>query len=739
MTLSVLILICLMGVAPEASTRELLSRHCLDCHESPRPKAGLDLEAAFENPADVPAATWSLIELHLRGRTMPPAKIRQRPADADYQSLIAWVESMKPSNGPRDVTLRRLNETEYQNTIRDLFGIEFNSDAFFPDDDIGYGFDTIGDVLTMSPLLTERYLDAAERIAAEVVRDPGDPRLSLLRVEPGQLRATGRGQAGGGGVRMNSRGAAAADFELVSAGPYRIRYGAWGQQAGDEPVRLAVRHGGKRIVVHDVPEVASDPGVREVEVELPAGQATIEVAFINDYYKPEHPNPSQRDRNAVVTWIELEGPLDQPIVDVFQSSLPSTPQDPEAWVDVVLADVLPRLWRGPVAADDRRALVALAVDVNENGASREQLLRTALTAALVSPRFLYRLEVSPGAEPVPLEPHELATRMSYFIWSSTPPDWLMQAAERGSLATKDGRHEAVARLLEDPRSVSIAENFATQWLQIRDLPDRTPDPARFPGVNREVLESMQQETILFFDELVREGHPVDDLLVANFTYMDDQLADHYGLSDLDVSKFQRVALEDIAHRGGVLNHAAIMTATSNPTRTSIVKRGKWVLEALLDQPPPPPPPGIDGLAEDGGDTTASLREQMEKHRADPSCAACHVRMDALGFALESLDAVGRWRDSDESGPVDSRGELPDGRIINGPLELRDVLVDDPALERSLASHMLIYALGRGLSSADEPAIRNLLDRLEADPSLRSLVHEIVELEIFRMRPGDLPL
>ncbi len=730
---------CLLGVAPEASTRDLLARYCLDCHESPRPKGGLDLAAAFDDPSIISATTWSSIEFHLRGRTMPPVKIRRRPSDVDYQSLLAWVDASKPSSGPRDVTLRRLNETEYRNTIRDLFGMEFDSDAFFPDDDIGYGFDTIGDVLTMSPLLTERYLDAAERIAAEVVRDPGDPRLSIIRVESDQLRATGRGRAGGSGVRMNSRGAAAADFELVSSGPYRIRYEAWGQQAGDEPVRLEVRHRGKRIVVHDVPEVASEPGIREVEIDLAGGNLTIEVAFINDYYKPEDPDPTQRDRNAVVTWIELEGPLNQPIVDTFQSSLPLVPQEPEVWVDVVLEDWLPRLWRGPVAVDDRKALVRLAVDVNEDGTSREQLLRTALTAALVSPRFLYRLETSPGSEPSELKPHELATRMSYFVWSSSPPDWLMASARRGDLSTASGRSAAVDRLLEDPRSVSIAENFATQWLQIRDLPDRTPDQARFPGVNREMLESMQQETILFFDDILRNGRPLDELFVSDFTFMDERLADHYGLVDLQLAGFQKVNLDNKTHRGGLLNHAGIMTATSNPTRTSIVKRGKWVLEALLDQPPPPPPPGVDGLAQDGGSTAASLREQMERHRADPSCAACHARMDALGFALEPFDAVGRWRDADESGPVDAKGELPDGRIINGPLELRDVLIEDPALRRSLASHMLIYALGRGLTSEDKSAIDQLLESLQAEPSMRKLVHEIIQLEIFRMRPGSLPL
>lgn len=670
---------------------------------------------------------------------MPPAKMRRRPEESDYQALLAWVDSSRPSTGPRDVTLRRLNETEYRNTIRDLLGIDFDSDAFFPDDDIGYGFDTIGDVLTMSPLLTERYLDAAERIAADVIRDPGDPRLPVRRVEAGQLRVTGAGRAGPGGVHLHSRGSAVADFELVSSGLYRIRYGAWGRQAGDEPVRMAVHHGRNRIAVHDVTEIESAPGIREAQANLPGGLVTIDVRFMNDYYSPEDPDPSQRDRNAAVTWIEIEGPLDQPIIGSFQSGLPTIPVDPEEWVDVVLIDFLPQLWRGPVSEEDRMVLVDLAIGINEEAASREQLLRTALTAALVSPRFLYRLEIAPGSDATMLEPHELATRMSYFLWSSSPPEWLMASANRGDLSTREGRGLAVKRLLEDPRSISIARNFATQWLQIRDLPDRTPDPARFPGINRGMLESMQLETILFFDEILREGYPLEDLLVADFTFMDDQLAAHYGLENLELDGFGRVSLDDGSHRGGLLNHAAIMTATSNPTRTSIVKRGKWVLEALLDQPPPPPPPGVDGLAQDGGGTTASLREQMERHRADPSCAACHARMDALGFALEPLDAVGRWREADESGPVDARGELPDGRIINGPVELRDVLVTDPALRRSLVTHMLIYALGRGLAPADGPAIDSLLKSLQEDPSLRRLVAEIIESDIFRMRPASLPL
>ena len=735
---SMITLQAVLAPVPEPA-REAFTRYCLDCHESPRPKGDLDLAAILESPDETPAGTWDLISTHLRGRTMPPAKYRQRPTDSDYHLMLAWTDSRRSTGSSGEVTLRRLNVTEYRNTIRDLLDVEFDADSFFPDDDVGYGFDTIGDVLTMSPLLTERYLDAAERIAAEAIQDPDEPEFPTRRFEGDNLSVQGAGRRHQTGVRLHSRGGAVARSDLSRAGRYRIRYSAWGEQAGPDPVRMAVRTGNRRLARHDVPEVRSAPGIRTVEAMLPAGEVDIGVYFTNDYYRPEEKDRTKRDRNAVVEWIEIEGPLDAPLIGAFQQQLPSSPTDADAWLDEVLKQFLPRLWRGPVATEERRELAAMAREVNTTDASRERILRTAITAALVSPRFLYRLETMPGETSVPLEAHELATRLSYFIWSSTPPDWLLQMAAAGELDEAEGRRSAVEGLLEDPRSRAVAENFATQWLQIRDLTDRRPDPERYPGIDEALLSSMQQETILYFDELLRNNHEIDTLLSSDFTFIDSRLASHYDLPPPDGEGFVRVDLEKTAHPGGLLYHAGVMTATSNPTRTSIVKRGKWVLEALLDQPPPPPPPGIDGLPEDGGHSTASLREQMERHRADPSCAACHVRMDALGFALEELDAVGRIRQTDQGEPIDARGELPDGRIINGPQELGAVLREDPAVHRSLANHLLIYAIGRGLTPADESSVQRMVEELGQEPTIRRLVQEIVEMEIFRMRTGTSPL
>ncbi|MCH2133860.1 MAG: DUF1592 domain-containing protein [Phycisphaerales bacterium] len=721
-----------LNLPQEDSAGALFTAYCIDCHESPGPKGDLDLAAVMADPAGTSTATWTTIEAQLRGRTMPPSKARHRPDDAEYLAMVAWVTAQTATPGSRQVTLRRLNATEYRNTIRDLLDVDFDADAFFPDDDVGYGFDTIGDVLTMSPLLTERYLDAAELIASDAIADPDNPALPGRRLSGLEL-----GARSNQGVRLNSRGAATGTFDLPRDGQYRIRFGAWGDQAGDEPVRLAIRVDKKPLALIDVPETRDAPGVHEIEVPLERGARVVEVFFTNDYFRPQHPDPSQRDRNAVVEWIEVKGPLDEPIIGAFQRDLPPVESTTtgEDWLREVLGTTLPRIWRGPVAEEDREALIAMVLASHSPGTAPEKLLRTALATALVSPRFLYRFEIEPGEESSPLEPHELATRLSYFLWSSTPPGWLLDMASAGQLDQPDGRAEAVERLLADERSRALAANFATQWLQVRDLPTRRPDPDRYPGVDELLLQSMQDETIYFFDDIMRTDHDVDRLMNADFTWIDARLADHYGLDAPSDEGFQRVDLVGTGHRGGLLNHASIMTATSNPTRTSIVKRGKWVLEALLDQPPPPPPPGLDGLPSDGGKSVASLREQMERHRADPSCASCHARMDALGFALEHLDAVGRWRQDDGGAPIDASGELPDGRRINGPDELRVVLLADPALRRSLASHLLIYALGRGLMPADEADVAALVEALSLEPTLRRLIHEIVELKTFRMRTG----
>ncbi len=359
-----------------------------------------------------------------------------------------------------------------------------------------------------------------------------------------------------------------------------------------------------------------------------------------------------------------------------------------------------------------------------SGATFEQRLRIAVTAILVSPHFLFRIEPAGDRD---LDDFELASRLSYFLWSSMPDDELFALARKGEV--RPNLREQARRMLRDPRASSLAENFATQWLQISRIDSVTPDPGRFPGVTRALLEDMRTETILLFDAVLREDRSVWELLDGEFTFVNERLAKHYGLPGVRGERMRRVR-----RRGGVLAHASVLTATSNPTRTSPVKRGKWILESLLDEPPPPPPPGLDGLKDDGKHVEGlTLRQRFEQHRKDPMCAACHATMDALGFGLENYDAVGRWRERDGSLPVDATGKLPDGRSFDGPAGLRAILKQDPAFPRSLSKHMLTYALGRGVADADERALGRLVKALQRTPTLRRLVEEIVTLEAFTRR------
>ncbi|MCL4209321.1 MAG: DUF1592 domain-containing protein, partial [Phycisphaerales bacterium] len=375
------------------------------------------------------------------------------------------------------------------------------------------------------------------------------------------------------------------------------------------------------------------------------------------------------------------------------------------------------------------------LDVAGTEGTPESRVRTAVTAMLVSPRFLYRPEPSSG-RPRDLDGYELATRLSYFLWSSGPDEELLKAAGSGELNSPQGLEQHATRLLADPRSIALAENFATQWLQIRDLPQRSPDPARFPGVDASLLSAMQAETILLFDAVLRENRSVRDLLACDFTFLNERLARHYGIPGVRGEHMRRVRLPR-GMTGGVIAHAGVLTATSNPTRTSPVKRGKWVLEALLDDAPPPPPPGADSFEAARDKTRArTVREVLAQHRADPNCSVCHRRMDALGFALEHFDPVGRYRATDSGLPVDSLGELPDGRTLRGMDDLQKLLLTDQAYLRSLARHLLTYALGRGVMDADEPLVARLVEALEQEPTVASLVRAIVRSDAFRRGGGE---
>ena len=723
----------------------VFEQYCFECHGDGMSKGDLALDEVLAVRGVEDADAWLALRARLRSRDMPPEG-EDRPSDEDYRQMRVWVneriESLaRTAAAPGRVGPRRLNNVEYERTIHDLFGVELDVMERFPADGVGEGFDTTAAVLSLPPLLLEKYFDAAEEVARRAVRDESHPGWTEIRIEAGDLEVRGKVTHRSGVQWMPSRAGAGSTWSLPREGAYLVRVGAFGQQAGDEPVKLELRVEGKRRSVIEVPATRDDPGTYERRLELPGGDVPIEVVFVNDYYKPKHPDPSQRDRNAGVQWLSVTGPIDHVQPTPFQHSLPvaGEGESHREHLGRILRVILPRTWRRPVSEEEIQLLVELAETHCAGSTSMEDRVRVCLTAMLVSPSFLIRTEEEPpGPEPRALHDHEIAVRMASFLWSSTPDDELLRAASAGELSDANGRHAQVRRMLEDSRSRSLAEHFATQWLQIRSLPERTPDPGRFPGVDPALLNSMREETVFFFDEILRTNRPAWDILEGDFTYLDAPLATHYGIEWTEEDGGMRRMVIAGDRPRGIFGHASMLTATSNPTRTAPVKRGKWILEALLDDPPPPPPPGIDALPEAEGDREhLGLRELMSLHTADPTCRSCHARMDPLGLAMESLDAVGRLRAPADIESLHLEATLPDGRTFEGVQGLQEILIGDPAFLRSLARHMLVYALGRPMRFTDEALLLDLTDTLLKDPRLQRLVFEIIDSDAFLRRspPG----
>lgn len=742
-TLEVMLLLFLassLAFSPPA-----FQKHCFDCHGDGASKGGLALDEVIVDQNVEDADAWLALRSRLRSHDMPPDQW-DRPSDEEYDAMLSWVDGRirhlaDEAAAPGRVGPRRLNNVEYERTIEDLFGVRLDVADRFPADGVGEGFDTTAAVLSLPPLLLEKYFDAAEEVARRAIRDPAHPGWEEIRFEADQLRTRGR-VTGRKGVRwMTSRGAAGSTWTIPRDGEYLVRLGAFGQQAGDEPVKLELRIDGERNDVIEVAEVRSDPGEFERRVDLSGGEVDIEVVFINDFYQPKHPDPGQRDRNAGVQWLSVTGPIDEVRPTPFQASLPEAipGESRTRHLERILRVVLPRTWRRPVTDEEIQRLVELAESACRPDSTLEDRLRVCLTAMLVSPSFLLRTEEEPvGPDPRFLHGHEIAVRMASFLWSSTPDDELLHAALTGALADPVLRRREVRRMLADPRSSALAEHFATQWLQIRSLPERTPDPRRFPDVDAALLTSMQQETVLFIDDIIRSDGTAWDILQADFTYLDEPLAAHYGIQWVGADDTMRRVPLGKDRPSGIFGHASVLTATSNPTRTAPVKRGKWILEALLDDPPPPPPPGIDALPEaEGTREHLGLRELMALHTSDPTCRSCHARMDPLGLAMEAMDAVGRMRASSDIESLDLEATLPDGRRFTGVNGLQDVLVGDAAFLRSLARHMLVYALGRPVGFNDEAMLLRLTEVLQEDPRVQRLIFEIIDSDAFLRRspPG----
>src|SRR5436190_6959381 len=724
--------------------RPILSTHCYPCHGNQKAKAKLNLEA-FADEASVLKArkTWKRVYDQIQAREMPPEE-KPRIPGPDLEKLTAWIETTleRPDpNAPRDpgrVVLRRLNRVEYRNTIRDLVGVDFNPNAEdFPSDDVGYGFDNIGDVLSMPPILMEKYLAAAEKILGRAI--PTEERLkpTIRRFEARTLQVSGGASVPEGDLLvMFANGEGVLPVEVAQAGKYVLRIRAAGDQAGGEPARMALKVDDRPLRVIDVAVPRKEARVYEERLDLRPGSRKITTSFINDYYNPEA-KPKDRDRNLILDYFELVGPLDLKIPEPPESqrqiffTKPGLSISPRQAAAEIIGRFARRAFRRPVAAAELERFLSLFDLAEKQGDSFEASVALALRGILVSPHFLFRIERSAGR----LNDHELAYRLSYFLWSTMPDAELFEAAEKGTLRDPAGLDAQVRRMLKDPKAQSLAENFAIQWLQLRRLETQAPDPKRFPQWDEKLRAAMHDEAVLLFEEIVREDKSVLELLGARYTYLNERLAAHYGIAGVSGPEMRRVELAD-PRRGGVLMLGAVLTVTSNPTRTAAVKRGKWVLETILGTPPPPPLPDAGELKDEtDADRSLSLRQRLEKHRADPSCANCHRRMDPIGFAFENYDPIGAWRDTDGPHPIETAASLPDGSSFNGPVELRSLLLtrtDD--FVRCLTEKMVTYALGRGVEYFDASTLKAIRTALaERQYRVSTLLLEIARSYPFQYR------
>lgn len=718
----------------------LLRTYCYDCHGS-----GSEIELGkYRTAAEIKKerGVWGRAIAQIRLGTMPPEDGEPLEA-ATRQKLLSLLDKLVNSvdcvNNPNagKVALRRLNRAEYRNTIRDLTGVDYQASDGFPGDDVGYGFDNIGDVLSMPPLLVEKYLDAAETITGQAIYTPPPSRVFELDQDPSKLIDAGKYSVGSGRVTLATQGTVALECEVPFTATYTLTIATSGDQGGDEPVKMKVESGRFRKLIAVRNETAED---FELSLRLIRGTRRIEMSFINDYYVPE-----KADRNLHIHHVNLRG-VEKRAMMASDAKLPASHRKlifvtPKGGVsaDQASSDILGRFasraFRRPATSQEVDRLVKLASKVRAESGHFEEGIQVAVQAVLVSPHFLFKVETpkkvdARGQMPL-VSQYELATRISYFLWSSMPDDELLLLAHRGQLREPKRLLEKIASMLRDPRANRFVKNFAGQWLQLRNLDQVRPDAGKFDVFNDEVRELMRRETLTFFAGVMRGNLPVTTLLDGQFTYLNEPLARYYGLPGVKGSEFRRVSLRGTP-RGGLLTQASILTVTSDPTRTSPVKRGKWILENLLNTPPPPAPPNVPELEK--AKLTGTLRERMEQHRANPACAVCHNMMDPLGFALENYDAVGLWRDREGGEEIDASGQLPDGTKFQGVGELREMLVTERKGQfvRCLAEKLLIYAIGRGTEYYDKCAIDQIvLEMQQHDYKFAYLIAGIIKSDPFQ--------
>jgi len=777
------------GAAPPTPARELVSKYCVTCHNERLKTAGLLLDKADTEQVANSAEIWEKVIVQLRSRAMPPSNM-PRPDNATYTAVATWLETeldraalARPDPG-RPAGLHRLNRTEYANAVRDLLGIEIDPASMLPPDTQAYGFDTNADALGIEPALLDRYLTAAAKIARAAVGDPtlrpAVERYTSVKGNSNEQTWLWQTERLGEGFSLGARGGIAARHYFPLDAEYDFRVRLLRTYAGvirglNTPASIEIRVDGARVgqftiggpnaaprdqAAADSPG-AADPSdeadeILQVRVPLKAGLREVVATIVkSEGIKAEGLGPARVpiwNREGDVPSAELSisslligGPYNGRVPESSPSRRqifvcqPAGPDD-EACATKILSALARRAYRRTVTGEDVQTLLGF-YRTGRAGGGFDSGVRAALERLLVSPDFLFRIEADPGnvapATAYRLSDVELASRLSFFLWSSIPDEELLDLAIRGKLQDAGVLEQQVRRMLSSPRArATLVDNFLGQWLQTRNVWLLTPDlNTRFPWFDDNLRTAFVRETDLFLEDQVRADHSITELLTSSDTFLNEQLARHYGISGVYGSHFRRVTLAD-ENRWGLLGKASVLAVTSYSTRTSPTIRGKWLLENILAAPVPPPPPDVNtNLDESKAGKSASVREMLELHRTNPVCASCHARMDPLGFSLENFDAIGQWRTTDGEAVINATGVLLDGTKVDGPAALRRALMaQKEQFVRTVAGKLLTYAVGRDMTYADAPAIRAIVRAAAADDyRWSSTILAIVKSPPFHMR------
>ena len=744
---------------------QFITVHCLDCHDASSREAGLALDELVSTDFDMNWEAWEKVVRKLVARQMPPSEM-PRPDETTFDAAVSWLETslertahQQPNPG-RTETLRRLNRSEYQNAIRDLLALDIDISELLPADESSHGFDNIT-VTGLSPALLDRYVSAARKISRLAVGG-SQPSVTekMIRIRPDITQDTHVD-----GAPIGTRGGSVIAFNFPRTGMYDVQVWLMRDRNEEleglrEPHQLELSLDRERVellTVEPPPKGASDKSVDanlKIRLEVSAGPHELGVAFLKkpsslletvrqpfnvhfNYYRHPRIGPA-------VHQVSIRGPFDTtttgetPSRNLIFGSESVDPADEEGSAQRILAKMMRRAYRRPIELADLRTPMKLFREGRaESG--YEAGIERAVAAILVNPHFLFRIERDPAGVPSEtayrIGQLELASRLSFFLWSSIPDDELLDLAANDQLAHPEVLAAQVRRMLADERSRSLVSNFAGQWLYLRNLDSIIPDMRLYPDFDDNLRQAFRQETELFFDSILSEDRSVLDLVKADYTFLNERLAKHYGIPHIYGSRFRRVAVDEKSRRGGLLRHASILTVTSYATRTSPVIRGQWVLKNLVGTPPPPPPPEVPALTENIVSAQLPIRERLEQHRANETCASCHNLIDPVGFALENFDAVGRWRDSEGGRPVDASGGFPGGSEFSGVAGLEQALLDRPELfVQTLTEKLLTFALGRGVEYYDARAVRKIVrEASEKDYRFSELILGIVNSVPFQMR------